>query len=367
VAGRAAPPIDEVRSCAFTIPTDRPESDGTLEWDATTIVVAEVGAAGQWGLGYAYAEAGAAGLVSRMLSPLVVGLDPLAVPAAWAAMVRAVRNVGRAGVAAGAIAAVDAALWDLKARVTGVALVDLLGPVRDGVDVYGSGGFTSYAASEVADQLAAWVDQGIARVKMKVGRDPAADHQRVAVARAAIGPDAELFVDANGAYTPAQALGHARAFAASGVTWFEEPVSSDDLPGLRRVRQRAPAAMVVAAGEYGYDVTYFARMLAAGAVDVLQADATRCGITGLLQAAALCQARSMPLSAHTAPALHAHVGCALTPLRHVEWFHDHVRIERLLFDGVLEPVAGRLVPDRDRPGHGLSFKRADAKRWAVTG
>ncbi|MGH9165785.1 MAG: enolase C-terminal domain-like protein, partial [Acidimicrobiales bacterium] len=243
--------------------------------------------------------------------------------------------------------------------------VDLLGGVRDGVDVYGSGGFSSYDTGELAEQLAGWVDQGIPRVKMKVGSDPAADDQRVAAARQAIGRDAALFVDANGAYTPSQALAHARAFGCLGVTWFEEPVSSDDLDGLRRVRHGAPAGMDVTAGEYGYDVAYFERMLAAGAVDVLQADATRCGVTGLVQAAALCQARSMPLSAHTAPALHAHLGCALAPIRHVEWFHDHVRLERMLFDGVLDPVDGRLVPDRGRPGHGLSFKRADAQRWAV--
>ncbi len=362
---RSLPLIDEVRASAFTIPTDRPEADGTLEWDATTIIVAEVTAGGQRGLGYSYAEAAAAGLVARMLAPRVIGLEALAVPTAWASMVRAVRNVGRAGVASGAIAAVDAALWDLKARVLGVALVDLLGPVRESVDVYGSGGFTSYSTVDLAEQLAGWVDLGIPRVKMKVGSDPAVDEDRVAAARRAIGPDVELFVDANGAYTPAQALAHAQAFADLDVTWFEEPVTSDDLEGMHRVRSGVPAGMDVTAGEYGYDVAYFERMLGAGAIDVLQADATRCGVTGLLQVAALCQARSMPLSAHTAPALHAHICCALAPIRHVEWFHDHVRIERMLFDGVLEPVDGRLVPDRSNPGHGLTFKWADAQRWAA--
>jgi len=357
--------IDEVRASAFTVPTDRPESDGTLAWDSTTLIVAEVHAGDTWGLGYSYAEAGAAGLVCRMLAPRVVGIEAMAVPAAWQAMVGAVRNVGRGGVAAGAIAAVDAALWDLKARMLGVALCDLLGAVRDGIDVYGSGGFTSYSVGELGEQLAGWVDQGIGMVKMKVGRHPVADVDRVTAARAAVGPATELFVDANGAYTASQAKRQAREFAELGVSWFEEPVSSDDLDGLGRVRRGAPAGMDVTAGEYGYDVGYFERMLAAGAVDVLQADATRCGVSGLLQVAALCQARSLPLSAHTAPALHAHVCVALEPVRHVEWFHDHVRIERLFFDGVLEPVEGRLVPDRGRTGHGLTFKRADAERWAV--
>ncbi len=359
------PLIEEMRASAFTIPTDRPESDGTLEWDSTTIVVTEARSGSAWGMGYAYADAGAAGVVARVLTPRVVGCDVLDVPGAWQAMVRAVRNIGRGGIAAGAIAAVDAALWDLKARVLGVALVELFGGLRHGIDVYGSGGFTSYDRDELAEQLGRWVDHGIAKVKMKVGRRPGEDQDRVAAAREAIGPATELFVDANGAYTPAQALAHAEAFAGLGVTWFEEPVSSDDLSGLRRVRDGAPAGMDVTAGEYGYDSAYFERMLVAGAVDVVQADATRCGISGFLQVAALCQAQSVPLSAHTAPSLHAHVCCAVAPARHVEWFHDHVRIERMLFDGVLEPAAGKLVPDRTRCGHGLVFKRSDADRWTT--
>jgi L-alanine-DL-glutamate epimerase-like enolase superfamily enzyme len=149
------------------------------------------------------------------------------------------------------------------------------------------------------------------------------------------------------------------------VSWFE-PVSSDDLEGLRLLRDRAPAGMDIAAGEYGYNTFYFRRMLAAGAVDVLQADATRCGgITGFIAAAALCGAEPLPLSSHTAAALHAHLGCALEPVRHAEYFHDHVRIEQMLFDGAPRPVAGRLSPDTSRPGLGLELKRPDAARYAA--
>src|SRR5581483_3886374 len=128
------------------------------------------------------------------------------------------------------------------------------------------------------------------RVKMKIGRDPANDPRRVAEAREAIGPDTQLFVDANGAYSRKEALALAHLFARdAGVTWFEEPVSSDDLEGLHLMREHAPAGMEIAAGEYGYDLWYFRRMLEAEAVDVLQADATRCaGITGFLRVGALC-------------------------------------------------------------------------------
>lgn len=201
---------------------------------------------------------------------------------------------------------------------------------------------------------------------MKAGSEPDHDIERVRAARAAIGGDAELFVDANGAYSRKQALSFAARFAEHGLTWFEEPVSSDDLEGLRLIRDRGPAAMNIAAGEYGYDLPYFRRMLDAQAVDVLQADATRCGgITGFSRVAALCDAYGVPLSAHTAPALHAHPCCALPRVQHVEYFHDHARIEAMFFDGVLTPANGALKPDPSRPGLGLEFKEQDARRYAV--
>ena len=263
-----------------------------------------------------------------------------------------------------AISAVDVALWDLKARLLDVPLVSLLGAARESVPIYGSGGFTSYDDRQLRRQLGGWVEQGIPRVKMKIGRDPAADIGRVRSARDAIGRDAELFVDANGAYIAKQALAQAERFAEFGVAWFEEPVSSDDLAGLRLMRDRGPAGMDIAAGEYGYDPFYFRRMLEAEAVDVLQADATRCGgITGFLHAGSLCAAWPIPLSAHTAPSIHAHVCCSLPQVCHLEYFHDHVRIERMLFDGVLEPVGGELRTDRSRPGLGLELKTTDAEQW----
>src|SRR5262249_46787321 len=154
-----------------------------------------------------------------------------------------------------------------------------------GISVYGSGGFTSYSIAQLQAQLGTWAGDGISKVKMKVGSSPKDDVDRVRAARQVIGTRAELFVDANGAYTRKQALDFADRFAVYDVRWFEEPVSSDDLEGLRLIRNRAPAVMNIAAGEYGYETTYFRRMLDAGAVDVLQADATRCaGVTGFLEA-----------------------------------------------------------------------------------
>ena len=359
-------PITQINVSVLTIPTDFPESDGTYEWNKTTMVLVHAYAGGKAGLGYSYADDSTAELVRTKLADIVKNHDAFDVSGAWSKMVQSIRNLGRPGICSMAISAVDTALWDLKARLLDLPLVKLFGQVHDGAPLYGSGGFTSYSNKQLADQLGGWAEQGIPRVKMKIGRDAAADVERVWVARDAIGKDTGLFVDANGAYSRKQALKQAEIFANSNVAWFEEPVSADDLPGLRLIRDRAPAGMEIAAGEYGYDSWYFRRMLEAGAVDVLQADATRCaGFTGFFEAVALCQAHHLPLSAHCAPTLHAHIACASIPFRHLEYFHDHVRIENMLFDGVPQPKNGKLCPDLSRPGIGLELKRADAQRYAA--
>jgi L-alanine-DL-glutamate epimerase-like enolase superfamily enzyme len=328
-----------------------------------------VGACGDTtGLGYTYGDRACATLVDSILRDATIGRDALAVAPAWEAMAEACRNAGLCGVASMAISAVDTALWDLKARLLDLPLVTLLDQIRLAVPVYGSGGFTSYSDERLAEQLRGWVDAGIHRVKIKVGRQPRHDIHRLRVARRAIGPDTELFIDANGAFGRKQALAFAEEAAAFRVRWFEEPVSSDDLAGLRLIRDRAPAGMDIAAGEYGYALPDFARLLDAGAVDCLQADVTRCGgITPFLRVAALCATRSVPLSAHCAPALHLHPCCAAPGLAHIEYFHDHTRIESLLFDGTAHPRDGALHPDLTRPGNGLVLKAAEAQRYELRG
>ena len=361
--GRPTAPIAAVAVDAFTIPTDAPESDGTLEWNSTTMVLVRMDAAGRRGIGYSYADTATATLIRDKLAPLLVGRDAWSVNERWIDMTRAIRNLGRPGICSMAISALDTALWDLKAKLLGVALVDLLGAARGSIAAYGSGGFTSYSLERLREQLGGWAREGLTAVKLKVGRDAHADIQRVAAAREAIG-DARLFVDANGAYTREQALEQAERFAEDDVRWFEEPVSSDDLEGLRLLRDRAPAGMDVTAGEYGYDLFYFRRMLEAGAVDAIQADATRCGgVTGFMDAATLADAFGMPLSSHCAPALHATLCCAARRAVHLEYFHDHVRIESMLFDGAPRPRDGRLYPDRSRPGLGLELREKDAERY----
>jgi L-alanine-DL-glutamate epimerase-like enolase superfamily enzyme len=360
--------IDSVEVSAYTIPTDAPEGDGTLSWDSTTLVLCEVHAGAEVGIGYTYGDRSVATVANRLADKCLLNNSAFDIPGLHAAMLKQVRNDGSRGIASMAISALDIALWDLKAKLMGCALVDLLGAAQPSVAAYGSGGFTTYSNRQLAAQLSGWVKAGLESVKMKIGADPDADRHRVHVARKAIGSQTSLFVDANGAYDARQAISFARYFAEDNVTWFEEPVSSDQLADLRRVRDRAPDAMEIAAGEYGYDGFYFRHMLEAEAVDVLQLDATRCkGFTGFLEGAAIAASFGVPISAHCAPSLHMHAGCAVRGFRNVEYFHDHARIERMLFDGFVEPIAGRLTPDRSRPGLGLIFKRKDAEPFAAKG
>jgi L-alanine-DL-glutamate epimerase-like enolase superfamily enzyme len=359
------PDISALEVAAYTVPTDAPESDGTLEWHATTIVVVHAHAGDVVGLGYTYGPAAVREVIAGLLAGVVRGRDALSPQAAWAAMRSALRNAGQAGMGAMALSAVDLALHDLRARLLGLPLARALGSFRASVRIYGSGGFTSYSLAQLAEQLGGWAADGIPEVKLKVGRDPARDLERVATARDAVGADVDVMVDANGAYDVATACAWAERYAEARVTWFEEPVSSDNLNGLRRVRDAA-RGLAVAAGEYAWSALDIERLLAAEAVDVVQADVTRCGgLTSLVRIDGVCAAHEAPLSLHCAPALSAHVGCALERLIHLEYFHDHVRVERMLFDGVVEPTGGTLRPDLSVPGHGLELRRADAEHFRV--
>ena len=359
--------VTAVDTAVYVIPTDAPEADGTLAWDKTTMVQATVRAGGEQGLGWSYTSAAAQAVVHEVLADVVVGRDAFDIAGTAEAMARQVRNIGRPGVASMAISAVDIALWDLKARLLGQSLAGLLGRALMEVPVYGSGGFTSYDDTRTRQQLSEWVDkEQIPRVKIKIGEswggNERRDLARAELAREVVGPDTELYVDANGGYSAGQAVRVADELGAIGVTWFEEPVSSQDLAGLAEVRGKVRPD--VAAGEYSWSLADSARLIEAGAVDCLQLDVTRCGgITEFLRGAALAAGHNLQVSGHCAPNLHAHVGAAVPNLRHVEYFHDHQRIERLFFEGALDPSGGAMRPDPDRPGHGMTLRNADTERY----
>ena len=356
--------IKDLKVSAYTIPTDAPESDGTIKWDSTTLVLVEINAGEKTGLGYSYTDVSSAFFINKNLKKIVEGNNALDIPFISELMVHRVRNDGNCGVVSMAISAVDNALWDLKAKLLEQPLVSMLGKVRDDFQIYGSGGFTSYSIDRLQKQLGGWSDDGITQVKMKIGREPGKDVERVKKAREAIGKNCSLFVDANGVYTTKQALEKAQQFAELGVSWFEEPRPSSDLKGLHFIREHSPAGMNIAAGEYGYTLPYFEQMLDAGAVDVLQSDATRCGgISTFLKAGHTCEAHQLPFSSHCAPSIHLHPGLSLKSFFTAEYFHDHVRIENMLFDGVAKPIKGALHADLSRPGIGLEFKHKDAEKY----
>jgi L-alanine-DL-glutamate epimerase-like enolase superfamily enzyme len=369
--GKPAPlPLEQLEVTCYSVPTDGPEADGTLAWESTPVVVVEARAAGAvYGTGWTYAPTAAGALIVQDLAPLLLGSDVFDIPAAHGTMCRAVRDYGRPGLTSAAVSAVDLALWDLKARLLGLPLARLLGAVRDEVPVYGSGGFTTYHDTHLASQLAGWVHgQGIERVKIRIGeawgRAAVRDLDRVRLAREVIGLQAELYVDASGGYTRKQAVRIAGPLAEYGVGWFEEPVPGEDLAGLRVVRDAVVCD--VAAGGRGGDLAHFARLVTAGAVDCLVLDATRCGgVTDFLRAAAVAQAHGLEVSTRGAPHVHAQVGSVVPNLRHVEWFHDHVRIESMFFDGGLDPRGGTVRVDRTAPGHGLTLRHEDAEPYRV--
>jgi L-alanine-DL-glutamate epimerase-like enolase superfamily enzyme len=361
---RVNPRVEGLEVTTYEIPTDKPESDGTLEWDSTTIVVVEAFNGRERGLGYTYGDRAVATLIESKLGEVVRGVDAMRPPATWVEMRKELRNVGQPGVGAMALSAVDIALWDLKARLLGLPLADALPRFRDDVAIYGSGGFTSYDPGDLREQARGWVEAGMRSVKIKVGRDPESDPERVKVVRDVIGPNVELMVDANGAYgSVAEALGHAERFREQGIVWLEEPLPNDDLEGLRRLRRERPAGIEIAAGEYNWSLFDAQRLLRAGAVDVLQSDVTRCGgVTELLRIDGVCRAHGVPFSAHCAPAVSAQACCAMESLKHLEYFHDHARVESMLFVGTLEPEGGRLRPDGRRGGLGLEL-RPEAERF----
>ena len=363
-------PVAGVEATAYTIPTEQPEGDGTLTWDSTTWVVVRVATgdpALPAGVGWTYAPATAVPVVRDLLAPEVAGRNALDVAGSWEAMVRAVRNAGRPGLVSMAISAVDTALWDLAARLTDVPLHQLLGPVHGSVRIYGSGGFTTDPESRLREQLTGWVEQGIPRVKLKIGESwgtsERRDLDRVALARQTVGADVEVYVDANGGYDVQQAVRVAGRLDELGVVWFEEPVSSDDHVGLRRVRESCAAD--VAAGEYGDSLAYFTHLLAADTVDCVQVDVTRCGgYTEWRRIAALAETYGLEVSGHCAPSLHLPVAAATPGMRHLEWFFDHARIESRFLDGFPAPEGGVVAP-ADAPGHGLTVREPDLTRYRV--
>ncbi len=356
--------MQKITLAAYKIPCEIHESDGTFEWDSTTIVVVSI-KMDQWtGMGFSYGHEACLDVIKNTLSPHLKQIDVQDLPSIFGHMKNSVRNIGLHGIAAHAISAVDIALWDLKAKILDKPLCQLWGKTQDKIPIYGSGGFTSESPEKIARQFLQWKEKGVFRFKMKIGREPSQDFDRVKKVRGCLDASDEIFVDANGAYQRKQSLDFAKKFKELGVTWFEEPVPADDLEGLKFIKDNAEIA--IASGEYGYDPVYFKNMLQAQAVDILQADATRCcGFTGFLQICHLSKAFNIPLSSHTAPSIHLHAALSDSNVCHMEFFHDHVQIEEKYFEGFPLLKDGFLFPHLQRRGHGLELREKEIEKHLI--
>lgn len=352
---------------AYRVPTEGPESDGTLSWDSTTVVLVELEAGGIVGIGYTYASETTAVFIDKELRSIVTGRNVFHIPAIIADMKAVIRNQGMSGIAMMAISAVDIALWDLKAKLLDLPLYVLLGARSLHMPLYGSGGFTNYTIDQLQKQLAEWDQMDMFAVKMKVGSAPRNDIERVKAVRDAIAQDTALYVDANGAYNTKQALHMAEEFAAHDVSWLEEPISSDNIDDLLLLRNRAPACIQIAAGEYGYIPQYYETMISPQAVDVLQADASRCGgISGFLDIGTTCATLEILFSSHCAPLAHLHAALTLPDFYIAEYFHDHALIEERFFESAVRIEKGHMIPDEQSPGLGIELKRKDIEKFKLS-
>ena len=253
--------ISKSEVTVYVVPTDAPEADGTAAWDSSTMVLVRLEAGGKTGMGYTYADAATGKVAKKLLEKVVEGRDAFEHAAILQAMFSEVRNSGEVGICAMAIAAIDNAIWDLRARVLDIPLVKLLGAVRKSIPVYGSGGFTSYDDGQLERQLGGWADQGFGMVKMKVGTHPETIRAGCEVARSAIGETFEALRGRNGAYTVTQAIALAHRFAAERCSVVRRAGQLRSSCRSAPVQERAPLGMDIAAGEYGYTAWYFKRML----------------------------------------------------------------------------------------------------------
>ena len=322
------------------------------------------------GLGIGQASPGVRQVVETGLKDLLIDQDPFDIEKLWSDMFWRVRGYGRKGVAFCALSAVDIGLWDLKAKALGLPLYKLLGPFTDSVPIYGSGGWTNLTEAELTEEMVGYVEQGIKRVKMKVGKDfgksEREDIERVAAVRKAVGNDVALYIDANNGYYPKQAVYMAKEFEQHQVGWFEEPVLADDVQGLAEVRRAID--IPVASGEHEYTKYGFRELISRGGVDIVQPDVGRVGgVTEWTKVAHMAQAFNLPVAPHAVQLVHLHLACATPNLKAVEYMNTLLEGDRVWYTEFPQQRDGMWSPFRDRPGLGLELDPYAVERWSVAG
>ncbi|TCV98963.1 L-talarate/galactarate dehydratase [Biostraticola tofi] len=295
---------------------------------------------------------------AREVAPLLIGEDPNDIARIWSKLVWAGASVGRSGVAIQAIAAMDTALWDLKARRAGLPLAKLLGAHRNEVRCYNtSGGYLQASAAEIVDKAHQSLARGIGGIKMKVGHpDRRLDLQRVAQIRQALGEQVPLMVDANQQWDRTTALRMGKALEQYELQWIEEPLDAYDIEGHRALSQQLITP--IGSGEMLTSANEVADFISTGAVDVLMHDAPRIGgITPFLKIAALAENRGLTMAPHFVMEIHLHLAAAYaheTWVEHFEWLEPVFNERFAISNGHMQ------VPDR--PGLGFSLHE-QSRAW----
>ncbi|WP_262413196.1 L-talarate/galactarate dehydratase [Actinacidiphila acidipaludis] len=367
-AAPAADRISRIRLSSVLLPLTTPISDAKVltgvqaPMTEVALLFAEMSTAqGHEGIGFSYAKrAGGPGQYAhaREVAPALIGEDPNDIARLWNKLVWAGASVGRSGLATQAIAALDIALWDMKARRAGLPLAKLLGAHRDSVRCYNtSGGFLHAPVEEVLENATASLERGLGGIKIKVGQpDGAADLKRLEAVRTRIGDGVPLMVDANQQWDRPTALRLGRALEEFGLTWIEEPLDAYDAEGHAALAEALDTP--VATGEMLAGVAEHVALIDARACDIIQPDAPRIGgVTQFLKLAALADHRKLQLAPHFAMEIHLHLAAAYPHepwVEHFEWLEP-------LFHERLEIRDGRMHLS-DRPGLGITLTD-QARAW----
>lgn len=318
---------------------------------------------GHSGLGFSYSKrAGGPAQYAhaKEVAEGIIGEDPNDIGKLYTKLLWAGASVGRSGVATQALAAIDIALYDLKAKRAGLPLAKLLGSYRDSVQTYNtSGGFLNATLDEVKARATQSIEEGIGGIKIKVGLpDRAEDLRRVAGIREHIGWDVPLMVDANQQWDRATALRMGRQFEEFNLIWIEEPLDAYDFEGHAHLAQVLDTP--IATGEMLASVAEHKGLIAANGCDIIQPDAPRVGgITQFLRLAALADERGLGLAPHFAMEIHLHLAAAYPRepwVEHFDWLDP-------LFNERLETKDGRMIVP-DRPGLGVTFSD-QARAWTT--
>jgi L-alanine-DL-glutamate epimerase-like enolase superfamily enzyme len=317
------------------------------------------------GLGYTYTlGAGGAGVLALLeeMAEALVGEVLHAPRTGWERIDARFQRVGHAGAVSVALAALDVAIWDAFAVSAGLPLHRFLGGTRTSVPAYGSSIDLGYPIEQLAATVEEHLRRGLRAVKVKVGRELAEDHERLAMVRAAIGPERALMVDANLGWDRAEAARRAEDLRAFDLTWLEEPLHPDDVAGHAALQ--SGSRIPLAAGETLFSVADFQRYLDARAIAFVQADVARLGgITPFLRVAELAYTAELPMAPHFLQDVHVQLLCAIP--------NGHILEHLPLLDAVIEhPLAispdGTVSPGT-RPGVGVSFREDVLAPYRVAG